>query len=99
MTSPSNLVPGDRVRYGGYEGVVLSLDTNEATVSVDTYHAGNGSMSVDVMTMKLEYKDLKRVDGPIPIPDKTLYPHQCPKCGQPAYVGFQSIEHATGGCS
>ncbi len=37
------------------------------------------------------------VDGmPIPLPDPSRYPHVCPRCSGPAYVGAVEVDCARG---
>ena len=31
-------------------------------------------------------------------PDKTCYPHACPKCGQPAFLGLTKAQCSNGNC-
>lgn len=37
--------------------------------------------------------------GPDPRATVTRFPHSCPRCGSPAYVGFSSVECSRGGCA
>lgn len=42
-------------------------------------------------------KDVDSKSRPV-VSKENRFPHQCPKCHKPCYIGFMSVEHMSGSC-
>lgn len=45
-------------------------------------------------------RNVQAIECAVPAgPDPSKFPHVCPKCGSPAYIGFNSTECSKAGCN
>src|SRR5690606_36963896 len=84
------------LKYPIYRRVFTSLMANEL-ISVQPMSLPSGLLFY--MGYDEDFYLPKREQSPAVIADPSRYPHQCPRCTAPAYIGLVSVDCSRKGCS
>jgi hypothetical protein len=90
-------IRGKSLDLFGVEGVIKKIDTSIGFAYWEPIDSNHRSVPVGTWAVSFEQLEpcpLMRVNLVIEKAEKkeTRYPHKCPKCGNPAYIGFSTIE-------